>query len=341
MVFPKPNKFIIIVVSVVFALAILRGYQLYRYIYAPNVKNQYILFVYPGFTYDQVFYELQKSNVLSNYKAFKWVLKKKGLPVKTGRYMLKTGMTTNQLVNKLNAGFQDPLNVTFNNVRTKEELAGKISKYLITDSISILGLFSNDSLINHLGFTKTTFQTMFLPDTYELYWTTSAYDFAARMKTEYDHFWNENRSRKAKILNLSLPEITTLASIVQAETVKKDEQPRIAGLYLNRLSRGILLQADPTVKYAIGDFTLKRILNVHLQTDSPYNTYKYVGLPPGPINFPETSTIDAVLNAEKHNYLYMCAKEDFSGYHNFAVSFEEHSRNAAKYRTALNKMGVR
>jgi UPF0755 protein len=261
--------------------------------------------------------------------------------IKTGRYLLKKGMNSNVIVNMLKGGLQAPLNVTFNNVRTKEELAGKISKYLIADSLSILNLFSDSTLISKNGFTAETFKTMFIPNTYQFYWTTSADEFAERMKTEYNKFWNADRRLKAENLQLSLPEVTTLASIVQAETVKKDEQPRIAGLYLNRLRKGQLLQADPTVKYAVGDFTLKRILNIHLQIESPYNTYKYAGLPPGPINFPETTSIDAVLNYEKHNYVYMCAKEDFSGYHNFSVTFDEHSRNAAKYRRELDKRNIK
>ena len=283
------------------------------------------------------------NDALISLKAFHWVSKKKeySKSVKTGRYLLKKGMNTNQIVNILKSGRQTPLNVTFNNVRTREELAGKVSKYLITDSLSILNLFSDENQIKKFGFTTETFRTMFIPDTYEFYWTTSAEEFADRMKSEYDKFWNDDRRKKAEEINLTPAEVTTLASIVQAETAKKEEQNRIAGLYMNRLRRGQLLQADPTVKYAVGDFSLKRILNAHLEIDSPYNTYKYAGLPPGPINFPETTAIDAVLNYEKHNYLYMCAKEDFSGFHNFAVTFEEHSRNAAKYRTALDRNNIK
>jgi UPF0755 protein len=177
---------------------------------------------------------------------------------------------------------------------------------------------------------------MFIPDTYEFYWTTSAKQFADRMKNEYERFWNDERKNRAEQINLNPVEVITLASIVQSETAKKEELKTVAGLYINRLKRGQLLQADPTVKYAVGDFSLKRILNLHLEIESPYNTYKYVGLPPGPINFPETESIDAVLNFEKHNYIFMCAKEDFSGYHNFAGTLAEHNRNAAKYRAALN-----
>ena len=340
---PKAGKFIIIAVAVAFVLAGFRAYQLYQFIFRENVKNEFVLYIPQDATFQQVTENLVKNDALISMKAFRWVAKKKDFAenIKTGRYQLKKGMNTNQIVNMLKGGLQTPLNVTFNNVRTKEELAGKVSKYLIADSLSILKLFTDSALINKYGFTAETFRTMFLPNTYQFYWTTSADEFAERMKTEYDKFWNADRRKKAENLQLSLPEVTTLASIVQAETVKKDEQPRIAGLYLNRLKKGQLLQADPTVKYAVGDFTLKRILNIHLQTESPYNTYKHAGLPPGPINFPETTSIDAVLNYEKHNYMYMCAKEDFSGYHNFAVSLDEHNRYAAKYRRELDKLNIK
>jgi UPF0755 protein len=250
-------------------------------------------------------------------------------------------MNTNQIVNMLKGGMQTPLNVTFNNVRTKEDLAGKVSKYLIADSLSILNLFYDENQIEKFGFNTETYRAMFIPNTYQFYWTTTAGEFAERMKTEFDRFWNDERRKKAENINLSPVEVTILASIVQSETAKSEEMPRIAGLYINRLKRGQSLQADPTVKYAVGDYSLKRILNVHLEVDSPYNTYKYAGLPPGPINFPETSAIDAVLNFERHNYIYMCAKEDFSGYHNFAVTLAEHNRNAAKYRRELDKLKIK
>jgi len=343
MLFPRIGKFIIIFVAIAFIIAGIRGYQLYQYAFRENVKTDFVLYIQKDATFKQVTDSLTMNEALISFKAFNWVSKKKDYAksVKTGRFLLKKGMNTNQIVNMLKGGMQTPLNVTFNNVRTKEELSGKVSKYLIVDSISILNLFSNESLIQKYGFTAETFRTMFIPDTYEFYWTTSAEEFADRMKSEYDKFWNGERKNKAEEIKLSPAEVTTLASIVQAETAKKEEQKRIAGLYMNRLKRGQLLQADPTVKYAVGDFSLKRILNIHLQTESPYNTYKYAGLPPGPINFPETTAIDAVLNLEHHNYLYMCAKEDFSGYHNFAVTLDEHNRNAAKYRAALDRNNIK
>lgn len=343
MLLPKAGKYIIIFASIAFVFAGYRGYQLYQFIFRENVKNEFVLYIPENADYKQVTDSLVKNDVVVSLKAFNWVAKKKDYKnnIRTGRYLLKKGMNTNQIVNMLKGGFQTPLKVTINNVRTKEELAGKVSKYLISDSLSILELFSDSTLIKKLGFETETFRTMFLPNTYEFYWTTTAEGFAERMKNEYDKFWNTERRKKAEELQLSPPEVIILASIVQAETVKKDEQPKIAGLYINRLKKGQLLQADPSVKYAVGDFTLKRILNVHLQTDSPYNTYKYAGLPPGPINFPEISAVDAVLNFEKHSYMYMCAKEDFSGYHNFAKTLDEHNRNAARYHRALNKLKIK
>lgn len=343
MLFPRIGKVIIIFFAVAFLIVGIRGYQLYQYVFRENVNADFVLYIPKNATYTQVTDSLTLYNTLKSTKAFNWVSKKKNYDkaVKTGRYLLKTGMNTNQLVNMLKGGLQTPLNVTFNNVRTKEDLAGKVSRYLQTDSLSVLELFADTIQIKKYGFTEETYSAMFIPNTYEFFWTTSAIEFADRMKLEYDRFWNDERKKKAEEIKLSPVEVTTLASIVQAETAKNDELKTVAGLYINRLNRGMYLQADPTVKFAVGDFSLKRILNIHLEIDSPYNTYKHVGLPPGPINFPETSAIDAVLNFEKTKYYYMCAKEDFSGYHNFAATLAEHNRNAAKYRAALNRNNIR
>ncbi len=343
MLFPRITRLIIIIFAFALIVAGIRGYQLYQYIFRENVKSGFVLYIPANATFKQVTDSLLLNDVLISPKAFKWISKKKDYPnsVKTGRYLLKKGMNTNQIVNMLKGGVQTPLDVTFNNVRTKEELAGKVGRYIIADSLSILNLFSDEKQIRESGFTPETYTAMFIPDTYEFYWTTNAEGFASRMKLEYDKFWNPGRREKAAELKLSPVEVSVLASIVQAETAKKEEMNRIAGLYINRLKRGQFLQADPTVKYAVGDFTLKRILNAHLEVDSPYNTYKHTGLPPGPINFPETSAIDAVLNYEKNNYLYMCAKEDFSGYHNFSSTLAGHNRNAAKYRAALDRNNIR
>jgi UPF0755 protein len=339
MTFPKIGKFIIIFFALAFIVVGIRAWQLYQYVFQENIKSNYILYIPKDATFNQVSDSLHINDILISEKAFNWVSKKKNYKtaVKPGRYLLQKGMNTNQIVNVLRSGIQEPVNVTFNNIRFKENLAGQVSKYIWTDSLSILNLFSNKELIEGFGFNTENFRVMFIPNTYQFYWTTSAEEFAQRMKKEYDKFWTKERKAKAKQVELSPEEIIILASIVQSETVKSDELKRVAGLYINRLKRGILLQADPTVKYAIGDYSIKRILNKHLETDSPYNTYKYAGLPPGPIMFPDITVIDAVLNYEKNRYLYMCAKEDFSGYHNFAKTLAQHNRNAAKYRAALDK----
>lgn len=339
MLFPGVGKFIIIFFAIALVLVGIRAYQLYGYVFNQNIKSEYILMIPENSTYNQVLDTLQINNVLINQKAFKWVAKKKSYSnsIKPGHYLLKKGINTNQIVNMLRAGIQAPIDVTFNNVRFKEDLAGKVSKYIQADSISILNLFSDENKIKEYGFNTETFRTMFIPNTYEFYWTTSAEEFAKRMKAEYDRFWNDTRKATAEELALSPEEVIILASIVQSETVKADELKTVAGLYINRLKKGIRLQADPTIKYAVGDYSLKRVLTKHLEIDSPYNTYKYTGLPPGPIAFPEVLAIDAVLNFEVHKYLFMCAKEDFSGYHNFAKTLTQHNRNAAKYRAALDK----
>lgn len=342
MTFPRVGKFIIIFFAIAFIIAALRGYQLYMYIFNENVKTETAIIIPEGATYNQVVDSLQVNDVLLNYKAFHWVSKKKNYleSVKPGRYLFKKEMNTNQIVNKLRAGEQDPVNVTFSNARFREDMAGKVSRHIQADSISILNLFNDTVQIQEWGFTPETYKAMFIPNTYEFYWTTSAEEFAGRMKKEFDRFWNENRRKKAEAIGLTPVEVTTLASIVQEETSKNEELKRVAGLYINRLNKGMPLQADPTVRFAVGDFSLRRILHVHLEIDSPYNTYMYAGLPPGPVNFPEVSAIEAVLNYENHNYLFMVARDDFSGYHHFSPTLKEHNRYAAKYQAALNKRKI-
>ncbi|NOR76128.1 MAG: endolytic transglycosylase MltG [Draconibacterium sp.] len=339
MIFPKIGKFIIVFVAIAFVIVGVRGYQLYQYVFQENIKTNYILYINNNTTFKQISDSLHINEVLITEKAFQWIAKKKNYKtaIKPGRYLFEKGKNTNEVVNMLRAGIQEPVDVTFNNVRFKEDLAGKISKYIQADSVSILNLFSDEKKIDDFGFNIENFRVMFIPNTYEFYWTTSADEFAKRMKTEYNNFWTDKRKTKAKKLNLSPNEVIILASIVQSEILKTDELKRVAGLYLNRLKYAIPLQADPTIKYAIGDYSIKRVLKKHLEIESPYNTYKYGGLPPGPIMFPEISAIDAVLNYETHSYLYMCAKEDFSGYHNFAKTLSQHNRNASKYQAALDK----
>ncbi len=339
MIFPKPGRFILVIFSLALFLVGIRAFQLYSYIYKPDVQKEYILFIRRGATLEMVRDSLVKNQVIGNLKAFLWVAKKKEYrdPVKPGRFHLKKGMNHNTVVNMLRSGLQEPVQLTFNNVRTKEQLAAAVSRYIDSDSLSVADLFQPEITAEY-GFTPETFPAMFIPNTYEFYWTTSARQFADRMKLEYSRFWDEERKKKAENIGLTPEQVATLASIVQEETNQREEKPRVAGVYINRLQRGMLLQADPTVKFAVGDVTLRRILNSHLEIDSPYNTYRYQGLPPGPITFPEISSLEAVLNYERHSFLYFCAREDFSGFHNFARTIAEHARNAARYHAALNAL---
>lgn len=290
-------------------------------------------------SFDSVRNYLYDRQIIQDALSFSFVSKvlKYQENVKPGLYELDPQMTNIEAVRKLRAGDQVPVKITFNNIRLKEELAGKITANIGLDSLSFLNAIGDSLTIDKLGFTDETILSMFLPNTYEVYWTITADQLLQKMKTEYDRFWNDIRKQKAQALGLNPIEISTLASIVQAESVKADESSKIAGLYLNRLQKDMKLQADPTVKYALGDFAIQRILLKDTRVDSPYNTYMYTGLPPGPINLPTIQNLEAVLNYEKHDYIYMCAKEDFSGYHRFAKSLTEHNRNARLFQQALNR----
>jgi UPF0755 protein len=235
-------------------------------------------------------------------------------------------------------GEQVPVKLTINYMRLPEQFASKVSHQLMLDSAEIMNYITDKERMAELGYAPEHLFALVIRNTYEVWWTVSVEKLMQRLKKENDAFWNANdRRAKAQKLGLTIPEVITLASIVEEETNHQPEKSRVAGLYLNRLRKGIRLQSDPTVKYALKDFKLNRILFEHLKVDDPYNTYMYAGLPPGPIRLPSVATIDAVLNAEKHNYIYMCAHPDFNGTHNFAVTLAEHNRNAAKYHVALRK----
>jgi UPF0755 protein len=285
---------------------------------------------------------LVSQDLLIDTASFKWVSSQMGYPysVKPGRYRVANGMGNKEMITLLRAGLQTPVRVTFTGFRTPEQLAEKISSQIEADSVDIVKAFADKQLVEQYGFDTHTFISMFIPNTYEFFWNTDANGFFSRMKREYDVFWNAARDEKATSLNLSRIDVSTLASIVEEETIHRDERPKVAGVYINRLQKGMPLQADPTIKFAVGDFGLRRILTKHLQVDSPYNTYKRRGLPPGPINAPSISSIDAVLNYENHKYIYFCAKSDFSGYHAFARTLVEHNKNAREYQSALNRQRI-
>lgn len=322
------------------------SYYAYQIVYTPNVDTKgdraYIR-IPANASFEQVMDSIDKENVVIDKLSFRFMAKLMDYPklIKPGHYELKHDATNYQLISDLRAGRQSPVRLTFTNVRLKKDLTQKLSQDLAATQKELDSLLSNEAYVKKLGFDTTTILTMFIPNTYEMYWNTSAEDLMKRMKKEYDAFWTPTRITKAKALGLTKAEVSTLASIVQAEQGQHaDERPRIAGAYLNRLRIGMPLQADPTVVYAVGDFGIRRVLNVHLRTDSPYNTYKHKGLPPGPINLPSIRSIDAVLNPEEHDYIYFCAKEDFSGYHSFATNETEHIRNARRYQAALNERNI-
>lgn len=258
--------------------------------------------------------------------------------LRSGSYVVDPGEKAWKLAGRIKNRRQNPLNVRFNNIRTYRQLIARLDRQLLADSISLAN--ATDSILRAKNVKKANYAAHFLPDTYEFYWTEPAAGVIDKITSHYDNFWNDERLRKAKALGLTPEQVSTLASIVEEETNKTDERPKVARLYLNRLKKNMKLQADPTVKFAVGDFSLRRILGKHLQVNSQYNTYKYAGLPPGPIRLPEAATLDAVLNAPPHDYIYMCAKEDFSGYHNFAADYETHKANARRYQAELNKRGI-
>jgi UPF0755 protein len=338
----RKRNILLIVFAILILIAILAGYWLYSWIMHSNVmtpdKKDYSLYIPTGADFNQVKDSLYAHDLIYNKNSFEWVSSKKGCPdhVNPGRYVLKDGMSNYQLCNMLRGGLQTPVQVKFNNMRDIKMLAGRVGRQIEADSAEIARYLGNREVLQQLGFNERTIPALFLPNTYEFYWNTDAEKFVDKMKNEYDKFWNEDRKAKAKAVGLTPLQVSILASIVDKETNKTDEMARIAGVYLNRLKGGWLLQADPTLVFAVGDFELKRVLNVHKEVESPYNTYKYPGLPPGPICIPSLASIDAVLNPEKHSYYYFCAKDDFSGYHNFAKTLAEHNKNAQRYQRALN-----
>jgi UPF0755 protein len=301
-----------------------------------------VVYIPENASFAQVMDSVKANLEIKNQKLLEWIARKKRYPdlVKPGKYVFDGSLSYNELINILRGGRQTPVKITFSNIRTLNELAGRFGGQIEPDSAQILSFFSDPENYRSDGFTREDIISVFIPDTYEFYWSTSTVKLYNRMLREYRRFWNRERIQKSESVGLTQVEVSTLASIVDQEAAKQDEKPRIAGVYINRLRRGIPLQADPTIKFALNDFTINRILYKHLEVDSPYNTYKYSGLPPGPIGCPSIEGIDAVLNAEKHDYLYFAAKADFSGYHNFSRTLSEHNRYANQYQRELNKRKI-
>jgi UPF0755 protein len=345
----KKKKTLRYVVWIFLAIVIAGSFMAHKYyqrIWGASVQldslDKVDFYVRSDANFDSVVKNFERLGYLKDLKDFTWVANKKNYPnhIRSGHYVLEDQMSNNALVNLLRSGKQQPVRVVFNNIRTLPELAGKVAEQLEADSMAFQQAFHNEALIEEMGYNPQTFPALFIPNTYELWWDTSPEQFVRRMQKEHERFWNDNRKRKAQKIGMSPEEVTTLAAIVDEETYRDDEMKAIAGVYINRLAKGIPLQADPTVKFAVGDVTMKRVWKKHLETDSPYNTYKYAGLPPGPIRIPSIAAIDAVLNYEDHGYYYFCAKADFSGYHVFAKTLRQHNINAQKYQRALNKRRI-
>lgn len=290
-------------------------------------------------TFEQLLDSLRAHQVLLDENTFKWTCKLRRYQTpRMGHYEVHAGMSNKDITTLLRQGQHYGVKFTFNNLRTKEQLVEKVGHRFFFAPEELSALLNDNEFLANYGFDTATCIAAFIPDSYEFFYDITAEEFFERMMDYYNRFWNEERRKQAEGIGLTPTKVAVLASIVEEENYKASEKAMIAGVYMNRLNRGMLLQADPTVKYAVGDPTLKRILLEHTTVDSPYNTYLYPGLPPAPIRIPEASTMDSVLHYTHHNYLYMCAKDDLSGYHNFAATLAEHNRNAAAYHRALNRL---
>lgn len=339
------KKLFLLIISLLFVVVSVLGLSLYSKLFKANVVENGFLFIPTNSDFKEV--ENLVRPFLKRVKPFVWVAEKLNYPetVRPGKYKISDGMSNLELVRMLRSGKQTTVNLSFNNQDSFEKLAGRISEQIEADSISLLKAFTDRAFLNEARLTDSNAIGMYIPNSYEFYWNTTAEEFRAKMLAEYYKFWDETRLEKAKKLNLTKNEVITLASIVQKETASVNERPIVAKLYLNRLANDWPLQADPTIIFALkqqlgDDMVIKRVFSKNLEIDSPYNTYKNTGLPPGPISMPDISSIEAVLNPANHDYFYMCASVTNFGTHEFAKTLDQHNKNAAKYQLWLNKQGV-
>ncbi len=316
----------------------------YQMLYSPNflinAEDKFII-IEENTDFNELIKKLEDDTLINDILSFSFLSKLMEYQenIKIGAYKVKMNMSNYEMITMLRSGNQTPIKLTFTYARKIEDLAEKITTKLKMSKDDLLN-YLNENINNYSGFKKTDIISIFLPDTYEVYWNISPEKLTNKMYSEYKKFWNEERLSKLDKINLNQKEAIVLASIVASESRMLDEADRIAGLYINRLNRNMRLQADPTLIFAANDFTIRRVLNKHKKIKSPYNTYIHRGLPPGPIRLASKKYIDAVLNYEKHNYIYMCAKEDFSGYHAFATNLSDHNRNAKKFQIALNSRKI-
>lgn len=336
-------KYSIITISVLVVVFGITIWQLYNALYTPIQSDKdCVIYVTEHDSIDSISYKINKLGYNINDKLFKQFSKLKHFSPgrKVGKYNI-SNLSINQIVNKLRLGSQDEINFTFISTRDiKDIISSASTDFYKVDSLELTTLLSDKQYLKSLGFNEQTILAMFIPNTYKMYWTTNSTAFIERMNREFNSFWNKDRIAKAERLNLTPVQVSTLASIIDEESSYTPEYKRIAGVYLNRLKKDMKLEADPTLKFANGDFTTRRVLDKDKLIDSPYNTYMYAGLPPGPIRVPSTQAIDAVLNAENHNFMFFCANSDFSGTHVFAKTLREHNNNANKYRKALQQRKI-
>lgn len=339
------KKLFLLIIGILFIIVSVLGFSLYSKIFKDNTVQEGFLYIPTGSDFKEV--ENLVSPFLKRVKPFVWVAEKLNYPeaVKPGKYKISKGMSNLELTRMLRSGKQTTVNLSFNNQDTFEKLASRISQQIEADSLSLLKAFNDSTFLNESSFTTSNALGMYIPNSYEFYWNTTAVEFRTKMLNEYHKFWSSERLEKAKKLNLTKNEVITLASIVQKETASVSERPVVAKLYLNRLSSGWPLQADPTIIFALkaklgNDMVIKRVFSKDLEINSSYNTYKNIGLPPGPISMPDISSIEAVLNPANHDYYYMCASVTTFGTHEFAKTLDQHNRNAARYQLWLNKQGV-
>lgn len=336
------KKFVAVFMIVFTVMASSFAFYFYQMLFTPNIlveREDELFAIAPGATFKEVQDNLYDLGIVNDLVSFSFLAKVRDYDdfIKPGLYSLHKDMSNLQAVNLLTSGAQHPVNLTFTLAQKIEELPEKIAPFVHFSAEDLGQIMLSGSVAKSYGFDPDTFISMFVPNTYEVYWTITPQQFLDRMKKEYDRFWNVDRLAKAKAIGLTPKEVSILASIVESETKKMDEAPRVAGVYLNRLKREMLLQAGPTLKFAIDDFSIQRILEKDKEVESPYNTYKHAGLPPGPISLPSIGALNAVLNAENHTYLYLCAKADFSGYHVFATDIQQHNRNAKELHRVLDK----
>ena len=340
----KKRNILLSILIGAFLLCAVAGGTFYYYLFAPQFHPPKTVYIYVDRddTADSIYHKIKEFGHVNKFTGFQWMAKYKDFDqnIHTGRYAIRPNDNVYHVYSRFSRGYQEPMNLTIGSVRTLDRLARSVGKQLMIDSAEIASQLFDSTFQAQMGYTSITLPSLFIPETYQVYWDMSVDEFFKRMKDEHERFWNKDRLSQATAIGMTPEEVCTLASIVEEETNNNEEKPIVAGLYINRLHQDMPLQADPTIKFSLQDFGLRRITNEHLKVNSPYNTYINTGLPPGPIRIPSKKGIDSVLNYTKHNYIYMCAKEDFSGTHNFASNYADHMANARKYWKALNERKI-